>query len=149
MSGRLPLPSANRAIDELDAEFLDIRRRIRTRAVPKNGVEIIEKEFTPSGSAVAVTPRGRRYYPWATVTLYEVLVSLDTAGTSTTTVKIYINGGLWATINLAAGDNLALVAMDNILQANIDYLQVEVSAAGAGAKDLTVQARMRRVVAAS
>lgn len=106
--------------------------------------QVIEKEFTPAGSLVAVTPVGRRYYPWTTVTLYEVLVSLDTAGSTTTTVKVYVSGGLQGTINLASGVHVAKLAFDNVLQPDADYVQVEVSTAGTGAKDLTVQARMTR-----
>lgn len=101
-----------------------------------------ELEAVFSHAGTPVTTASARWYPRRTARLYRVVVSLATAGTSNTVVTVYVNGGSQGTVTLASGVNRVSAAFDNVLAADADWLTVAATTVGAGAKDLTVQARL-------
>lgn len=86
--------------------------------------------------AVYVSESGR-YYSQPT-TIRSIRASLDTAGTSTTTVTVYVNGVSADTITLTSGTTTTTKAVSITVPA-LGYLKVGVTTAGTGAEDLTVQ----------
>lgn len=72
-----------------------------------------------------------------------VVARLGTAGTSTTTVVVKVNGTTISTLNLASGATVARDYPNERIGADVDLVTVETTAAGAGAEDLQVQVRLR------
>jgi hypothetical protein len=108
---------------------------------PGSGMQSIWSQ--PGAVAVAI---GQRFYATVTAPLRFALVSVDVAGTSTTTVVIRKNTTVIATVSLASGVNVARVLLTNVTLAvgatpptSSDYLRAEVTAAGAGAQRLGIQ----------
>jgi hypothetical protein len=74
--------------------------------------------------------------------IVQIYGQLTTAGSSTTAVAVYKNGSLLTTLNFGAGDTEDWKAVDIVpVIANVDKLQVEITAAGTGAEGLDVQVR--------
>lgn len=116
---------------------LERKRPTGDRPTP---TEPLEAVFSHAGTPTT-QPSGR-WYPRRTATLTDVLVSLDTAGTSNTVVTVYVNGGSQGTITLGSGVHSATGAFDDVLVADTDWLTVAATTVGSGAADLTVQARL-------
>lgn len=68
----------------------------------------------------------------------KVVVDLATAGSTTTTVNLYMNGTLFDTVSLASSETEATAVVDYEPVSSTDRWQVDVSAIGTGAKKLTV-----------
>lgn len=81
-----------------------------------------------------------RYYPYLNATLYHIRYSLNTGTSGAFTVKK--NGIVIATITINAAEG-SVDIVDTPFIANQDYLQVEITNAGSGSSDLTVQALFR------
>lgn len=88
---------------------------------------------------VAVAESGR-YYPRITATLYELVVTLVDG---TATVQAKVNGGIPGDIDAididASSDDIVKLAVNDVLQADTDYLTVACTD-GSGSK-LVVVAR--------
>lgn len=81
-----------------------------------------------------------RWYPESTITVVRLFASLAVAGSTATTVALYRNGVSVATVTLGAGDLAEGVALSSTFTGpETDWMQVGVTAVGAGASDLTVQ----------
>lgn len=132
---RHPLTSHHQRISTLE------RRNKMTQDSPQP--DWIYWEETFSQSTVAVAASGRYYLPF-TGDIYEAVASLKTAGSSTTTVVVKIDGGTQATINLAASDQFEKALLAATLESDTDYATVETTAAGTGAQGLVVTLRFRR-----
>jgi hypothetical protein len=75
--------------------------------------------------------------------LVEIYVEVTTAGSTSTVVEVYLNGGaMTGGITLAAGETEAEYALDiDPIRANIDKLQARIVTAGVGAQGLDIQVR--------
>lgn len=120
---------------------LERRNADRTQDNTSRGWIYWHETFSQAYPSVAASGR---YYPAFTGELYGAVASLKTAGSSTTTVVVKVNGGAQATINLASSDHFEQASLDDILQADVDYATVETTAVGTGAEGLTVELRFRR-----
>lgn len=100
--------------------------------------------FTLAG-AVALTTAGEepRYPVQTGGQLVAVTMSLTTAGSSTTTVTVYLNGVSIGTVSLASAATDTIAYLGDYRMKNGDRLGVRVTTAGTGAKGLTVAARMK------
>lgn len=122
------------------AESAAPRSTPTTTVSPQGLVEL--PPFSLAGiMRVSVSPR---YYSPVVVRLTKLVVSLGTAGTTTTTVELRKNGGAIASVSLGAGETFATTALSDGMVNDLDYLQVAVTAAGSGAEDLDVQVRCRQ-----
>jgi len=134
-------PNLPARLERLVRRVEDLERRLRTanteRPLP---LEPLEATFSHAGTPT--TAASARWYPRRTATLTQVLVSLATAGTTSTIVTVYVNGGSQGTITLASGVNKNTATFDDVLVADTDHLTVAATTVGTGAKDLTVQARL-------
>jgi hypothetical protein len=96
---------------------------------------------TPSNfsQATVAVEASARWSPDKTVRITQVDATLDTPGTSTTTVVIKKNGSTVVTLSLTSGiyHNTALPVDLSLTQ--FDWLTVETTAAGTGAANLNVQ----------
>lgn len=141
MTRRLNGPNIKQSQDGIDGRVKDLERQIRRRAVERPAdAPPLEAVFSHPGTPT--TAASARWYPPRTATLTEVIVSLATAGTSSTVVTVYIDGGSQGTVTLASGVHAATAEFDDVLQADTDYLTVAATTVGTGASDLTVQARL-------
>lgn len=75
-------------------------------------------------------------------TLVEFIATLTTAGTTTTTVHLFRNGVSIQTLNLTSGLLDGTTGVIAVVCAAGDKLSVDCSAAGTGAKGLTLEARV-------
>lgn len=86
-----------------------------------------------------------RWYPPATITVVSYIASLDTAGSTTSTIIVKRNGSTVKTISMTSGEQFE--AGELVLAVNPeDYLQVEITVAGTGAVGLDVQLRYQHRV---
>ncbi len=105
-----------------------------------------------SGDVTATTTP--RIFPRWSARLKEVVFSLDTAGSSDSTFKVYSSGAaltpvavdsnmsvVGTTLTLTASNQFGKAQFDVLFTKDVDYLQVEVVTVGTGAADLTVQSR--------
>lgn len=140
MIHRRPPPGNAAAVNQ--REIALIRRRLRTTGGDTRPAsqEPLEAVFSHKGTPT--TDESGRWYPRRTATLKSVFASLGTAGSSSTVVTVYVNGGSQGTVTLASGDNEASATFDDVLVADTDYLTVAATTVGTGASDLTVQARL-------
>lgn len=76
-------------------------------------------------------------------TVYEVVVGLRVAGTSSTTVIVTKNGNTIATVTLASGETFKKVKLTSDFTGNQDRMNVQVTAPGTGATGLDVQVRAK------
>lgn len=112
-----------------------------TQAPQQQGGGLPELPPFSFGGALTVSTSGR-YYPPINVQLTKMVVSLGTAGSTSTTVVLRKNGAIigTATVGGAAGNKVE-VALAVSLQADTDYLSCSITAVGTGATDLVVQPR--------
>jgi len=122
LAGRSPKAQLVRP---LDAQLLSGKVEVVT---PSN--------FSQATVAVEASPR---WSPEKTVRITQVDATLDTPGSSTTTVVVKKNGSTVVTLSLTSGiyHNTALPVDLSLTQ--FDWLTVETTAAGTGAKNLNVQ----------
>jgi hypothetical protein len=92
-------------------------------------------DFPFSQPAISLVESGR-YYPSISCTLYGVVLSLGTAGTSTTTVEVKKNGTVVDSVSLGSGGHYALETFNTHFRKLTDYASVKTTAVGTGAKDL-------------
>lgn len=94
--------------------------------------------------ALAVSESGP-YEPHIATRLVSVRIALGTAGTSNTVLAVKKNGTALTptsgSLTLGSGVTRATVYFYSALTADLDYITVAITTAGAGAKDLVVQAR--------
>lgn len=83
-----------------------------------------------------------RYYMRSPSVLQRVLVSLDTPGSTNTVVTLYKNGDALTTVALGGATDKTQIALTASFEADSDYLQVGITTAGTGAKDIDVQCRI-------
>lgn len=89
--------------------------------------------------AVALSTSGR-WYPPSTLTVGRLFASLTTAGTTATTVAFLRNGVSVTTVTIAAGALTVAGALSQVFTGpEVDHMQMQVTAAGTGALNLTVQ----------
>lgn len=142
MTDSLNSPGIRQALERLIRRVDDLERRLRQRATdPAPGYLYDEVVFSMDTLSVAASGR---WYPGHTVEIYQAVASLKTAGSSTTTVVVKVNGGTQATINLASSDQYEAASMDDALVADTDYATVETTAVGTSAAGLVVTLRFRR-----
>lgn len=82
--------------------------------------------------------------PWSSpvkLRISSLAVLLGTAGSSTTTVALKINGSTVATVNVAAGEKSRKLTISQQLAPDQDVVSVACTASGNGAKDLDVIVR--------
>jgi len=141
MTETLNGPNLPARLERLVRRVDDLERRLRNRATeaPDPG-EPLEATFSHSGTPT--TAASARWYPRRTATLTQVIVSLATAGTTSTIVTVYVNGGSQGTITLASGVNKNTGTFNNVLVVDTDYLTVAATTVGTAAANLTVQARL-------
>jgi hypothetical protein len=89
-----------------------------------------------------------RWYPRFSERLTAVFFSLETAGSTATTLKVYQSGVALtptgtgsATITIPAATHTLKSYFDIVFSADADYFQVEIVTVGTGAEDLDAQAR--------
>lgn len=73
--------------------------------------------------------------------LSEAVVTLTTAGTSTTTVAVRVNGSSVGSVNLGSGVTRAVLDLAVDVDPATDLISVEITAAGSGAAGLVVTAK--------
>lgn len=110
-----------------------------TAAVDDNLAPVVAT-FSAQGTLAAFTGT-QRYYVTGAGTLTLSKAALGTAGSTDTTILVKKNGATAHTVTVAAGANLGTAAA-TVTVAVDDYLTVDVSVAGTGAADLTVQVRI-------
>lgn len=141
MTDSLNGPGVMERLTRLVRRVDDLERRLRARSAAKPpAAEPLEGIFSLAGALTTVA--SGRWYPRRTGTLTNVFASLDTAGSSSTVVTVYVDGASQGTITLGSGVNKSSVTFDDVLVADTDYLTVAVTTVGTGAANLTVQARL-------
>lgn len=141
MTRPLPFPdSPTNPVTERRVDNLERRSLTRAATDARDDGEPLEAIFSHPGKPT--TDESARWYPRRTATLTAVFVSLGTAGTSDTILTVYVNGGSQGTITLGSGVHDSYAAFDDQLLADTDYLTVAATTVGAGAANLTVQARL-------
>lgn len=119
-----------------------IRRRLRTSGgQTRDEIDDAPLEATFSHAGTPTTATSGRWYPRRTARLTDVVVSLGTAGSSSTVVTVYVNGGSQGTITLGSGVNKATGTFDDVLTTD-DYLTVAATTVGTGAANLVVQSHL-------
>lgn len=96
--------------------------------------------FTMSGPVTTLSGT-QRYYAGASGTVTLSRASLGTVGTSTTTVVVKKNGTTVITLSLTSG-TATITSSATVSLATGDYLTIDVTTAGTGAQNLTVQVRI-------
>ena len=96
---------------------------------------------TPStfSQATVAVEASARWSPDKTVRITQVDATLDTPGSSTTTVVVKKNGSTVATLTLNSGRYHQTALLTDVSLTQFDWLTVETTAAGTGAKNLSVQ----------
>lgn len=141
MTDSLNSPGIAARIDRLIRRVEDLERRLRARSTDRPAdAEPLEAPFF-HGGPLSTTTSGR-WYPRRTATLSQVWCSLDTAGSTSTVVTVYVNGGSQGTVTIPGSANTGSATFDDVLVADADYLTVAATTVGTGAEDLTVQARL-------
>jgi hypothetical protein len=111
---------------------------VRTSTPEKHDPALQPMIFNYPG-ALAASIISARWYVRRPAVATKITYSLQTAGTSTTTVTLLKNGSTWQTLSgLTTGVNKADAIISQLL-AKDDYIQATVTTAGTGAADLTVQ----------
>ena len=99
---------------------------------------VVPSTFSQADVKVEASPR---WQPDKTMRLTQIDMTLDTPGTSTTTVVVKKNGSTVATLSLASGKYHQTALLWDVSLTTADWLTVETTAAGTGAKNLSVQMR--------
>lgn len=81
--------------------------------------------------------------PWRNCLLTDLVMRLQAAGTTTTTVEVYKNTTLIATLSLASGATRTSAKVSVPLVAGTDAIHVKCTAAGTGASGLVVKGRAK------
>lgn len=92
------------------------------------------------GGDLRLVKWGRYYERFAACTIESFYVSIDTAGTTNTVVALLRNGVSVTSATILAGANTGSSTSLSIAVVLGDYLQVEITTRGAGAKELVAQA---------
>lgn len=143
MSGSLEQPSNLRPSYRRDQESIWLEIRKLQRGVHKRGQTTTEDvPFVLSGKIYV--SRSPRYYVHKGGTLWQVLVSLDTPGTTETTVTLYKNTDVLTTITLAAGADKTTKIVNEAFARDTDYLVVAVTTAGVDAVGIDAQCRFKK-----
>lgn len=108
------------------------------QGVPGPAIEVAT--FTASGDVATFTGTSRYYLDMAG-TVKVARASLGTAGSTTTTAVVKKNGTIIATVSLGSTVN-TLAVQPEVSVSTGDFLTVDVTAAGTGAKDLVVTVRV-------
>jgi len=139
VSGQLVPPTIALAVSKLLERVTRLERRLGSL---EQRIGLPELDFSFAGVLfVAASPRW--YCRLGRTTITEIVASVATPGTTTTTVAVKVNGTTTAaTINLTAGVAHITVAATVLLGVD-DYLTCSVTAAGTGAADLNIQVRFR------
>lgn len=114
----------------------------RAPATPIRPPEVRPILFSFDGPLILTT--SPRWYADETTRLAEFNVSLSTAGSTTTEVKLKMNGSTIATVVVAAGDHTGFLPADLhdfAVTKDVDYLTVDVTDVGGGAGGLVAQVR--------
>lgn len=139
------MPTVNTPTDEAQA-LSSIAARVealeRRTVVPDRPKTQDDVPFTlPGAISVSESPR---YYSPSGGALVRVFASLRTAGTSATVVTVKVNGVAIGTVTIPSGSLTASTYPGEVrVAADSDYITVAVTTAGAGAKDLSVQVRLK------
>lgn len=121
------------------AEFLERRDRELEEYLQLAMPDLI---FSLPGPLRAST--SPKYRSRDTYRVDEWIASLNSAGSSTTTLWVLVGGVRKVKIELESGETEVTVARYVLLEKNEDYVQVEIETAGTGAEDLSVQGVLRR-----
>lgn len=89
-------------------------------------------------SSIVYTSTSPPWTPWRQIGVGNVRVLLGTAGSSTTTVEVQKDGTAFETIDLASSETDSGIVDTTAELDPGDLLTVEITAAGTGARDLTV-----------
>ena len=136
MTRTLQLPDVRVLLRNLERRLSILERRIREQQGAAFNDETVFS--LPEAVAASTSPKA---YLRADCRMVNVVASLGTAGSSTTTVQVKKNGSTVVTLTLAASATFTRTRANVGFIEDTDYITVTVSAAGTGAKDLTVQAR--------
>lgn len=126
----------------------NLRDRLRNeeRRRPANPRPTTEEiaPFSAAG-AVAVTTSGEEPQ-WRVQTggqIVSVSLHLKTAGSSTTTITVYLNGASIGTVSLASSATDTVAYLGDYRAKNGDLIGVRITTAGSGAKGLSAFVRMK------
>lgn len=137
MSGLTPpdlRTMVRKALDRID--------RLERRLANLAGLRVVvDVPFTLVDVFVSTSPG--YYFADPGGTIFEVVASLGTAGSSTTVISVTRNGNEIASITFGAGETFKKVRVTSDVVGNQDRLEVSVTTAGLGALDLTVQVRAK------
>lgn len=136
MGSTLLLPEIGRILAGFERRLAIIERRIRTPPTFPTETELIFS--LPGVVLVSTSPKA---YLRADSRLVNIVCSLGTTGTSTTTVQIKKNGSTIATVTLTSGVGFSRIRAGETFIADSDAVTVNVSGAGTGAAGLIVQLR--------
>lgn len=124
----------DRDIARLTARVEDLERRLRVE--PERMTSPPPFVFSYPGT-IGTYVFGKHFYPRTTVA--ELLrVDLVTAGTTDTVIELNRNGTVFATLTIPAGLDSALLAIGQVFRGRFDYAQAAITAAGAGATELSI-----------
>ena len=113
-----------------------ISRPLDTQVLSGKVEQVTPSNFSQATVAVEASPR---WQPDKAMRLTQIDATLDTPGSSTTTVVVKKNGSTVATLTLASGIYHQTNLPVDVSLSTTDYLTVETTAAGTGAKNLNVQ----------
>lgn len=119
-----------------------VSSRAGTPAPTASQITVLQvAEFSYDNTALTVSTSPRRPADQSG-NIVQVYGELTTAGTTTTTVLVNLNGSTIATLTFPAGVTETSVQLDALpVHANVDKLQVQITAAGDDAAGLDVQVR--------
>lgn len=138
MTRPVRLPTSRTEIEDLKRRVYDLERRIKSSSLnsrPTGPPEIFV--FNYNGALTA--SESDRYYPLLNSNLSFVLLSLSTAGSSSTVVDVNRNGSQIAQVTLASSDQFEVKTLGDIYDVKTDYLTFEVTTVGTGAAGLVCQ----------
>lgn len=137
MSQQLLPPDIRRLIASLEQRVSALERRLQFNVTSADPDEII---FTLPGTLSASESPPVRIRNGAQLT--SVVVNLGTAGTSTTTVQLRRSGVSVVSVSLTSGSTLMKVPASVRFGADQELMTAAITAVGAGARNLTLQARL-------
>ena len=140
MSQKIERRSEPDVIKELQRRVANLERRIFERDNAGAGGDTIRMGWAVDGVLTTGTSHGWPLTSGDSYTLDDLSATLDTAGSTTTTLEVRKNGVAVATLDLAAGITSASVAPSESY-ADGDLYTIAITAAGTGAADLQTFAR--------
>lgn len=120
------------------AEWFEHRDREIERYIAESMPDLVFSLPGPVTPSTSPRFRSRLHYR-----IDSWIASLDTAGSTTTTLWVLRSGVRTVKIELGSGVNEVEVPRYTLLDKGTDYVQVEVETPGTGATDLTVQGLVR------